>query len=116
MFLRTLALLAPLVSLAAADTLEVKVDCDVNACSYLDGAWHSAFGTHYVNGADGCHDPPYVPGLNNLCLDWAHGRAHFYFDNQGKRCLRLDRYDQPDFCAPNRNCFRYWWEEVACTW
>jgi len=118
MRLPTLAVLAPLVSFAAADKLVVNVECNTIRCSYLDGRWHSAFGKYFVDGKDGCHDPPYVPGLNDLCLDWALGRGHFYFDGQRKRCLsHHGRYDQPDYvCPPNTNCFRWTWDEVACTW
>ena len=54
--------------------------------------------------------------MYELCLDWAHARAHFYFNNQGKRCLQLDSSSTPSFCPPNHSCWDYLWLEVACTW
>jgi hypothetical protein len=116
MRLPTLAVLAQLVSLSAADFLIVNVVCTTSSCSYLDGKWTTDYGTNYVNGADGCQDPPYIPGMNTLCLDWKQARGHFFFDNQSKRCLHLDGYSQPSFCPPNQTCYQYYWNEVACTW
>ena len=116
MRLSTLAVLAPLAALAAADTMTVFVFCTIGSCNYMDGRWTTAFGTYYVDSRAGCHDPPYVPGLRELCTDWSHARAHFYFDNQPKRCLALQEWNNDPSCSGDSSCYVAVWNEVACTW
>lgn len=114
-----LATLAALVSLAGADRLRlaIEVDLDYNY-KYFDGRWDTAYGTYPVNPQDGCQDPPHVPGLNNLCLDWnpQHRRGHFYFDNQRKRCIKFTGFAFRGPCPPKRACWTWYMEEVPCTW
>jgi hypothetical protein len=119
MRLSILAALAPLVSLAAADSMVVYVFCTTSSCNYMDGRWQSAFGEHFIDARGGCHDPPNVPGMNNICIDWAHNRAHFFFDGQGKRCLQHQEWNADNGCAGYESqCSSYTsiWREVACTW
>ncbi len=117
MRLSALAVLAPLVTLAAADSMVVWTVCTTESCSNISGTWYTAYGHYYINGSDGCRDPPDVPGMNNICIDWAHARAHFYFDNQPKRCLTLSTYGQDPSCSNSfSTCFEGVWNEVACTW
>jgi hypothetical protein len=56
--------------------------------------------------------------MNNICIDWAQNRAHFYFDNQGKRCLQHQEWIPDDTCSGTPQCSSYTsiWREVACTW
>ncbi|KAK4104267.1 hypothetical protein N658DRAFT_249104 [Parathielavia hyrcaniae] len=114
----SLLLLSPLAHLAAADYLMVHAVCTATSCNYLDGRWHSAFGAHFVDPRGGCHDPPYVPGMTELCMDWPYGRGHFYFTGQAKRCLRIQSVSVDPSCGPSSQirCDDYRWDEVACTW
>jgi len=114
-----LATLAALVSLAAADRLRVDIEEDLNGnFNYFNGRWDSGYGTYPVDPRDGCQDPPDVPGLNNLCLDWnaQHRRGHFYFDNQGKRCIKFTGVSWRDPCPAQKVCNTWYLEEVQCTW
>ena len=118
MRLPTLAFLAPLVGLAAADKLVTTVICGVGIqCSYVNGWWTTAYGSYWAIGTDGCHgaDMTLVPGLENWCLDFAKARGHFYFHAQPKRCLQAKWYNQV-YYSPTETHFEMIWEEVACTW
>ncbi len=116
MRLSALAVLAPIFALAAADYMVINTVCTVSSCNNLDGSWHSAYGTNYVDGTGGCQDPPYVPGMYELCIDWSRNRAHFYFDGQGKRCLVQTEYAYDPNCPSNWSCYRSVWSEVGCSW
>jgi hypothetical protein len=105
-----LAALAPLFTLAAADYMNVKTSCGPWTCS-SSGVWHSAYGAYPIDANEGCRDPPDVPGMNSICMDWGSKRAHFFFDNQPKRCL----VKGPDTSCGNWDCYSQW-SEVACTW
>ncbi|KAK3899675.1 hypothetical protein C8A05DRAFT_17922 [Staphylotrichum tortipilum] len=114
MRLPTLAVLAPLVALAVADKLVVEVIC---LCSYINGQWYTAYGNYWAIATDGCHGPDQtgVPGLQNYCLDFSRNRGHFYFQNQGKRCLDVVEFTQTSY-TPSQTTSRMVWDEVACTW
>lgn len=117
MRLSTLFGLAGLAASAAADSMVVYVFCTIGSCNYMDGRWTTAFGTYYVDSRDGCKDPPDVPGLNNLCIDWSNMRGHFYFDNQAKRCLHMDTFEWDASCYTDQtSCYTSRWSEVPCTW
>ncbi|KAK3898276.1 hypothetical protein C8A05DRAFT_19109 [Staphylotrichum tortipilum] len=118
MRLPTLAVLAPLVGLAAADKLVTTVICMAGVqCSYINGWWTTGYGSYWATGTDGCHwaDMTTVPSLENWCLDFANNRGHFYFYGQGKRCLRVVSFTQTSY-SPSETQFAMVWEEVTCTW
>jgi hypothetical protein len=117
MRLPTLAVLAPLVALTVADKLVTTVICIPSSCSYINGWWYTAYGSYWAIGTDGCHgsDMTNVPGLNNWCLDFAHNRGHFYFQNQAKRCLQVTEFVQTEY-TPTQTTFRMTWDEIGCTW
>lgn len=118
MRLSILAVLAPLVARAAADSVIQEVYCYPTYCDYTNAQWDSAFGAYHVDMSDGCRNEySQVPGLNTLCVDWSHERAHFYFDNQGKRCLHLDTWFADTGCSNSQqSCYAASWSEVTCTW
>ncbi|KAL2258440.1 hypothetical protein VTK26DRAFT_8260 [Humicola hyalothermophila] len=117
MRLSTLLSLIPLAGFAAADYMTVTTHCFPTSCNTVDGRWHSAYGTYFINASDGCHDPQYVPDMTEICIDWARGRAHFYFRGQNKRCLRMDSYEWDESCySPQYSCYQSRWNEVPCTW
>jgi hypothetical protein len=112
MRLPTLAVLVSLAALAAADYMDVTTTCPTPFACASTGLWHTDFSSYYgIDANEGCRDPPGVPGLNSLCMDWENQRAHFFFDGQGKRCLKKG----PDYDCMNGNC-RSRWSEVACSW
>ncbi|KAK3897007.1 hypothetical protein C8A05DRAFT_20143 [Staphylotrichum tortipilum] len=117
MRLPTLAVLAPLVALAVADKLVVEVICLPSVCSYTNGQWYTAYDHFWAIASDGCHDSDQtgVPGLLNYCLDFSRNRGHFYFVNQGKRCLNVVEFTQTSY-TPSQTTFRMVWDEVGCTW
>ncbi|KAK3897397.1 hypothetical protein C8A05DRAFT_19832 [Staphylotrichum tortipilum] len=117
MRLPTLAILAPLAALAVADKLVVEVICIPSLCSYINGQWYSAYGNYWTIASGGCHGAgdTGAPGLQNYCLDFSLNRGHFYFANQGKRCLRVVEYTQTSY-SPSQTTFRMVWDEVTCTW
>lgn len=109
-----------LASRAAADYMTVLGSCpfdDWYPCDWTQGIWRSSYGNYYISGEGGCHDPAYVPGMNQLCLDFWHNRGHFYFDGQGKRCLSLFSSLNIGSCKQDNWCYYIQrWEEVTCTW
>ncbi|KAK3899491.1 hypothetical protein C8A05DRAFT_18079 [Staphylotrichum tortipilum] len=108
------ALLVTLATLAAADYMVVETYCDVFNCTSQNSVWYTAFGSYPINANEGCRDPSDVPGMNQLCMDWGRQRGHFFFDGQGRRCLRKTE-DKENHCA-GAVCHRSIWSEVACTW
>ena len=80
------------------------------------GLWTTGYGTYPVNPEEGCRDPADVPGLNSVCFDWGNKRAHFYFDNQNKRCLSQWHWADIGPCVDNNYCSIQRWVEVPCTW
>ncbi len=117
MRLPTLAVLAPLIPLAAADKLVTTVICLPSLCSYINGWWYTGYGSYWALGTDGCHgaDQNGVPGLQDYCLDFSRSRGHFYFTNQPKRCLNVVSWE-PIENTPTQTTSLMTWEEVACTW
>jgi len=123
-FQTALATLAALVSLANADKLIVDVEVDLNNNhKFSNGRWVTAYDTHPVDPRAGCRDPPHVPGMNWLCLDWHpdRRRGHFYFDRQGKRCISFlgprdsgFRWREP--CPDKKACWTWHVAETQCTW
>lgn len=73
------AVLATPAATAAADSMTVHTVCPIiGNCDSRIGTWHSAFGNYLINADEGCRDPPDVPGMNRICMDWGNGRAHFF--------------------------------------
>lgn len=104
--------LAGLIARVAADELTVLTHCGIGACDSSKAMWHSMMGQFPINANEGCRDPPDVPSLNSICFDWGNGRAHFYYDNQPKRCLQKwtsNGLNWPDLSMQG-------WKEVTCTW
>jgi hypothetical protein len=116
----TLTTLVALVSLAAAgDRLRVTIEEDLDRnYKYFNGTWRTAYGTHPVDPRDGCQDPPHIPGMNTLCLDYMeeHSRGHFYFDRQRKRCIKFAGWNFRFPCPPKKACYTWYLDELPCTW
>ena len=118
MRLSALAVLAPLVSLAAADSIEYTSYCVGGSCKG-EYKWCSAYGNYSVDASNGCRKPDIVSGMSDLCLDWTLGRGHFFFDGQPtwKRCLKRGAITHSDYCLyPKVSCESLKWDEVVCTW
>jgi len=116
-----LAVLASLAASATADSMRVDTWCTLTQCNSGTARWDSAYGSYWLDANEGCRDPPNVPGMNSICMDWGNKRAHFFFDNQPKRCLRMtEDYEWNAFADCNRglgpSCRRSIWSEVACNW
>lgn len=113
MRLPTLAALAPLAALTAADYMDVTTTCNNVGNCYSTGTWYTDFAFYYgVDANEGCRDSSaVVPSLRSLCMDWGNQRAHFFFDGEGKRCLRKN----PDYQCILATCTGRW-KEIACTW
>ncbi|KAK3899492.1 hypothetical protein C8A05DRAFT_36893 [Staphylotrichum tortipilum] len=68
----------------------------------------------YLDVDTGCSDRG-VPGMNRLCMDWGNKRGHFFFDGQGRRCIRKGD-DRPYSCNALKGCVKSTWGEVGCSW
>ncbi|KAK4124568.1 hypothetical protein N657DRAFT_644806 [Parathielavia appendiculata] len=88
--------------------------CHPTSCD-SEGYWYTAFGSYRIDANEGCRDPPDVPSMNTICMDWGNKRGHFYFDGQAKRCIRMTS-DTPFGCGPGATCAFSNWDEVSCTW
>lgn len=109
------ACFAAAASVVSADRLIVEHDCWLyNICQMKSAKWHTDHGVFDVNGNDGCSSwgPPHI---REICVDWAMGRVHFYFNGQGKRCLRKQA-DYAIDCAWPGKCVRAEFNEVPCDW
>lgn len=101
---------------ATADRMIIHEYCLTLVCND-PATFITAYGEYNVDARDGCRDTD-VPGMNNLCVDHAHGRAHFNFDGQPKRCMvEVDN----DFatCSDDyqwATCSTIYYDEVPCTW
>ncbi len=112
--LALLALFFP--SFATADSMVVNVVCDPHSCDYSQGVWHSDYGIYNIVSSDGCRQPP-VPAMKWLCIDWKENRAHFYFEQQAKRCLGVVMLGAWEKCgAEGTSCFVSRWDEIGCSW
>lgn len=101
-----------------ADRMKTSTKCPAEGGCDSQGEWISAFGTYPLDANEGCRDPPDVPGLLSICMDWGDGRAHFFFENQPKRCLKKTGadFDVGPCSGSFYTCSKQWWDEVACTW
>lgn len=102
---------ALLAGTASADFLLTLNSCFSNPC-VTRGWFITASGEAYWTDAPqgGCRAGPF-PGMDELCVDWGHGRAHFIWNGQPKRCLKLvQSYANPGSCDGGR------WAEAPCTW
>ena len=114
--MRLTTMLLPLLGLitgAAAEDVDIVTYCDpFSGCTSQTAMWHSIWGHFRINANEGCRDArPDVPGLNSICFDWGNQRAHFYYDNQGKRCLRQWSSNSLFGSTSMQR-----WKEAACTW
>jgi hypothetical protein len=100
-----------------ADKLIVSQYCFTLACTN-SGTWHTNYGTHYfIDADDGCRDTD-VPAMYQLCMDYSKGRGHFFFEGQGKRCLKETSNDWAH-CSDDfqfATCTTIYYDEVPCTW
>ncbi|KAJ4287882.1 hypothetical protein N0V88_007500 [Collariella sp. IMI 366227] len=107
MRLTTPALLTTLLATSAlADSMVVYTVCTgdkgTGDCRHNQAAWYSGFESGYIDANEGCRDPN-VGSMNNLCMDWGNWRGHFYFDGQGKRCIKHKaRMGNAPFMVRNR--------------
>ncbi|KAK4124570.1 hypothetical protein N657DRAFT_644809 [Parathielavia appendiculata] len=109
MRLRTLAVLSCLASFATADYMIARTECFAR-CDSRASTWYTAYGSYWIDANEGCRDPPDVPAMNQICMDWGNQRGHFYFDGQSRRCIRKTS----EWAEGTRAVSR--WDEVACTW
>ncbi|PQK12122.1 hypothetical protein BB8028_0003g07400 [Beauveria bassiana] len=114
-FPTAVVLLSALSYLCAADWLELYQRCTHrDTCEGL-GYFHTNDGEWEVSGNDGCHRTR-VPNLNEFCIDWRLGRAHFRFRGQGdKRCMFQTRTERWKKCA-FKYCWKHTFEEIGCYW
>jgi hypothetical protein len=82
-----LGLIAVLVTTVAADAMVSYTMC-LGPCYSWRAIWYTSFGAFTVDASEGCRDPPDVPGMWSLCMDWGNSRGHFMMDGQPKRCIR----------------------------
>ncbi|KAF6753784.1 hypothetical protein DFP72DRAFT_393797 [Ephemerocybe angulata] len=106
-----LALLSSTASVFAVDHL--RTSTGPNGVS--GGTWTTSNGAVYgnLNVNEGCRTLA-VPGMTDFCIDWANRRAHFYFEGQGKRCMRQTTSDS--YNCNGGTCHRGEWDEVFCNW
>lgn len=104
-----------IVTAATADTLIVSSLCIENSCNH-SGTFVVEGGSYDVV-ADGCQATG-IPGMIDFCVDWGNDRAHFQFDGQGRRCMRLETIEfvgcSGDFASAT--CTTETFEETPCTW
>lgn len=87
------AILAGLITTVTADGMSVYSKCPPGSginCPERVGLWYTDFGLHRIDARGGClyNDATGVPGIYELCIDWAGGRGHFLASNQPKRCIK----------------------------
>lgn len=111
-----LAGLALATASSAADSLVTTTACpSVGACDSR-GVFTTKYGKYSIDANKSCRTPP-VPAMTRLCMDWGKGRAHFYFKNQGKRCMKKGPDRDVGPCGDSsKKCSRQTWDEVSCTW
>lgn len=103
------------VTAATADTLIVSSVCLSTSCNH-SGSFVVDSGSYDVN-ADGCQTTG-IPGMLEFCVDWGNKRAHFRFDGQGKRCMRLAsiEYVVCSDAFESATCSTETFEETPCDW
>ncbi|KAK4039563.1 hypothetical protein C8A01DRAFT_16471 [Parachaetomium inaequale] len=109
MRLPTLAVLASVVPIVAADYMLVLTSCLNGRCG-SQGWWTTVEDTYWVDANEGCRDPD-VPSMWSLCMDWGNQRGHFFFEGQPKRCIRKVSEGWAEYGMTSSN-----WDEVPCTW
>ena len=109
--------LAPLISLATADSMVIKSGCGLSGCGET-AVWrspNSAERSFYP--LPGCHPRDSIPDMTTLCLDMDLGRGHFYFDNGPRRCITKGETRAVTACKSAQECgYETTWEEGRCTW
>ena len=112
--------------------------CHVQKASY----YKTSTGHYFNNAGSGCYNTgvpnskfhpslPYLiyltmrqpcltshPTVVEFCLDWGNSRAHFRFNNQNKRCMKLiSQLEMRWSCVnPDTACLFHNFAEVPCTW
>jgi hypothetical protein len=114
----------PLLALAAAGAAD-KVTI-LTKCAPLPGfpclshgLWTTDYGGNFfMDAGEGCRNPSgWVPGMNTICWDWGNARGHFYFDGQGKRCIKEFAAVGTGGCGrQGEGCTAQRFNEVPCTW
>ena len=119
MRLPTVLALAPLISLATADSMVIESGCGPTGCA-TSATWRSPNSANrHFDPLPGCHPRDRIPGMKTLCLDMDDGRGHFYFDNDPdlKRCITEGERRTIGPCKSAQDCgSETTWEEVQCTW
>jgi hypothetical protein len=119
MRLPTILALAPLISLATADSMLLTSGCGANGCD-MSAVWRSPNSAdRYFYPMPGCHARDSIPGMKELCLDMSQRRGHFYFDNSDvKRCIKAGESKTSGPCTSAEDCYsETTWEEVEeCNW
>ncbi|KAK0665447.1 hypothetical protein QBC41DRAFT_306175 [Cercophora samala] len=118
------AILAGLITTVTADGMSVYSKCPPGSginCPERVGLWYTDYGLHKIDARGGClyNDATGVPGIYELCIDWANGRGHFLASGQPKRCIkqRGARELGGGHCtAAMKPCFLDSFHEVGCTW
>jgi hypothetical protein len=101
----------------SADRMTVSSQC-FHRCSWRT-LWINDNGKTYEMarlGGPGCVGTTAVPGMTELCIDKAKGRAHFKFSHQSnKRCMVRTGGEYDSDCGLV-SCENEFYVETACTW
>jgi hypothetical protein len=108
------AVLGALAAPALADYIIIDTTCTLSCNSV--GVWHASNAEYSgLNCNTGCRSFNKIHAFDSVCFDWDNKRAHFYFQGQGKRCLREVSREEY-LCGPFASCRRQKWDEVRCSW
>ncbi|KAF2625732.1 hypothetical protein BU25DRAFT_109986 [Macroventuria anomochaeta] len=102
-----------LASLAAADRLTLDYNCGLTHCHH-DTWYETDFDSFSVDYYGGCGRPN-IPYMQELCIDEGKQRAHFRFEGQGRRCMKLEEH-QDGGCDGWNTCATNIYTETPCTW
>jgi hypothetical protein len=115
MRLDILAVLGVLAAPALADSVEIETICNGSNCNLNIGTWRSNTAHYFgLNCNSGCRSFSKIPAFSTACFDWYRTRGHFYFQGQGKRCLK--EVSRKEYSCGAQWCRKQVWDEVPCSW
>ncbi|KAK0753786.1 hypothetical protein B0T18DRAFT_424278 [Schizothecium vesticola] len=110
-----LALLSALAAKVSADAMASYTECYFGSCTSHRAVWYTDFGSHNVDANEGCRKG--ASDMEEMCVDWGNGRGHFRFPNGPRRCFKLERRIDVEFCRDfGYSCTLDAWQEVGCSW